>query len=293
MEQNSTNNNLAVPVVEPMEKKSNTGLILAIVICAVLAAGGIGYGAWATVSGNSQNDSLRKQVNDLKQQVNDLAGEEVYNETDATIVDNNEAVVIAEKTIDNNLAQSLINSYLKTFNYLSNMLDYEFNEDVKAEVAFKNVEPGYSLTESRVGYYDLNKQYEELFGGTLEKRDYTAGHSDMLKYVGNAGDGSFEVSFYEGGGAGNALFSVVKNAKYDGQNAVVEVYHDKITVCEVDANDGYCIDAKGKMSTVIDSIEEYNMKELIEKFSDRIPVYKMTFTKNNGHYVLSAVEKES
>lgn len=289
MEQNSTNRNPTVSVVEPMEKKSNTGLILAIVVCAVLAVGGIGYGAWATVSGNSQSDSLRKQVNDLKQQVNDLAGEEVYNETDATIVDNNETVVIAEKTIDNNLAQSLINPFLKTFNYLSNMLDYEFNEDVKAEVAFKNVEPGYSLTESRVDYYDLNKQYEELFGGTLEKRDYAAGHTDMLKYV----DGSFEVSFHAGGGTGSALFSVVKNAKYDGQNVVVEVYHDRITVCGINANDGYCIDAEGKMGAVVDSIEEYNVKELIEKFSDRIPVYKMTFTKNNGHYVLSAVEKES
>ena len=34
------------------------------------------------------------------------------------------------------------------------------------------------------------------------------------------------------------------------------------------------------------------VREFVEKFADRIPVYAMTFTKDNGRYVLSAVSKK-
>lgn len=34
------------------------------------------------------------------------------------------------------------------------------------------------------------------------------------------------------------------------------------------------------------------VREFVEKFADCIPVYAMTFAKDNGRYVLSAVSKK-
>ena len=38
-------------------------------------------------------------------------------------------------------------------------------------------------------------------------------------------------------------------------------------------------------------MDEYNVKTLIEKFTDDVPVYKMNFAFFDGHLVLSSVSK--
>ncbi len=63
-------NNVSVPVtpVAPVEKKSN-GMLIAIIICAILAAGGIGFGVWAMMDGNNQVAKRDEQIANLNRQL--------------------------------------------------------------------------------------------------------------------------------------------------------------------------------------------------------------------------------
>ncbi len=45
-----------------------TGWILGLMILAIIAAGGVGFGVWAMMDGNSQKDALNAQISSLKQQ---------------------------------------------------------------------------------------------------------------------------------------------------------------------------------------------------------------------------------
>ena len=59
------------PAVAP-EKKKNNGMLLGLILCIVLAIGGIGFGVWMMMDSNTQKDSLNKQISDLRKQNNDL-----------------------------------------------------------------------------------------------------------------------------------------------------------------------------------------------------------------------------
>ena len=52
--------------------KKNTGMILGMLLLLLLAAGGIGFGVWAMMDGNSQKDALNQQITALKKQNDDL-----------------------------------------------------------------------------------------------------------------------------------------------------------------------------------------------------------------------------
>jgi hypothetical protein len=92
------------------------------------------------------------------------------------------------------------------------------------------------------------------------------------------------------------MFTVVKSADYTDDGLVVEVYHDVLPTCEAAAEDKdeekeekYCIEVSG--SGIAESMDEYNVKTLIEKFTDDVPVYKMNFAFFDGHLVLSSISK--
>ena len=61
--------------------KKNKGMIAGLIILALLAAGGIGFGVWAFLSGNQKEAKLNEQISDLQSQ---LANQP---EVDETIVD--------------------------------------------------------------------------------------------------------------------------------------------------------------------------------------------------------------
>ncbi|MBR3132390.1 hypothetical protein IKG33_03210 [Candidatus Saccharibacteria bacterium] len=52
--------------------KKSGGMILGMVLFAILAAGGIGFGVWAMMDGNAQKEQLNEQINTLKTQNNEL-----------------------------------------------------------------------------------------------------------------------------------------------------------------------------------------------------------------------------
>lgn len=268
------------PAPTPAEQgtKSKAGLLTTILLL-VLAAGGIAFGVYGMILANQPHKCPA---------VNNTAEENIIEVTcpDGTVTK-------VEKIIDNDLAQNLINPYMGTFNFLSNLLDYPFDDNSKMEVAWHNLSVYNSFVSGSdyiVSYDEINAKYQELFGSSksLEKKDYATGHSDQFKYSDNA----FRVWLYAGGGGGVGMFNVVKNASYSGENIIVEVYHDVISMCYIGDSD-YCIDATDNViSATITSADEYNMQDLINNFSDQIPVYTMTFAKDNGHYVLTNVEKQ-
>ena len=53
-------------------KKKGKGMVLGMICLGLLAVGGIGFGVWAMLDGNSQKESLNSQISDLKQQNNEL-----------------------------------------------------------------------------------------------------------------------------------------------------------------------------------------------------------------------------
>lgn len=53
-------------------KKKGHGMVIGLVLCLLLAAGGIGFGVWAWMDGNTQKDTLNSQIADLKKQNNEL-----------------------------------------------------------------------------------------------------------------------------------------------------------------------------------------------------------------------------
>lgn len=274
-------NNIKVAEKTEIKEKSSKGMLFGLILCAVLAVGGIGFGVWAMIDGNTRTDSLNSQITSLREQNSNLLDQvgDIVTDEDVNIVSND---------INNALAQNLIAPYIGIFNFLNNVFDYDFSEDVKVEVAYHNLSPVDIVTD-RISYQKLNNKYKELFGGDLEKRDYEIGHSDSFSFViDDNGVEDFIITEYYGGGTELGIFSVVKDAHYDAiGNVVVDVYHDTLPICRA-TDDEYCIE-----DVVVDSIEQSNIKDLISKFDNRIPIYKMSFVNDGGHYVLKAIEKHS
>lgn len=61
-------------VLEPEKpKKKSNGMLLGLILCLLLAAGGIGFGVWAMMDGNTQKENSEKQISDLKAQNSKLS----------------------------------------------------------------------------------------------------------------------------------------------------------------------------------------------------------------------------
>ncbi len=53
--------------------KKNNGMLIGLILCLLLAVGGIGFGIWAMMDGNAQKDALNSQISALKAQNNELS----------------------------------------------------------------------------------------------------------------------------------------------------------------------------------------------------------------------------
>ena len=69
---NNNVNNSDNDVVFRDKPKKNIGVILGIILLVLIAAGGIGFGVWAMMDGNTQKNALNEQISSLKQQNNEL-----------------------------------------------------------------------------------------------------------------------------------------------------------------------------------------------------------------------------
>ena len=56
------------PSVVEEKGGKKTGLVLGLVLCLILAAGGIGFGVWAFMDGNTQKDNLNARIDELRKE---------------------------------------------------------------------------------------------------------------------------------------------------------------------------------------------------------------------------------
>ena len=239
--------------------KKNTGMIIGMIILALLAAGGIGFGIWGLLS--MQKDNETKCASSEK--------EETSEEIDINVETNS--------LINEELAYNIVKPYIISLRYGINIFDQEFNETNKAEVAYRNLSNG--LNSDWVFYDDFNKEFQYLFGNDeeLAKTNYQIGY-DILTYIPE--NNNFKVEAGGGGGTGLYTINIVKNASSNNNDIIIEMYHDNVPICSDDSsNASYCM-----------TNEQYeNLESWIAEHQDNIPTYSMTFRINNEHYVLKNI----
>ena len=272
----------------PKKEGNKFGLVIAMgVLLFIAAIAGVVFGVYEMMARNSEVEEAKAEC---------AKAVEAAKGTGCT--DTKEV-----KTISKEVARSLIKPYIGTFNYLNSVFEFGLTDEAKVEIAYQNVRPSNITTSESngvitytVSYSGLNEAYKRLFklSTSMPKQNYSVSHGDNFEYIESGNQ--FKVTPFNGGGAGSGMFTVVKSADYTDDGLVVEVYHDVLPTCEAAAEDmdeekeeKYCIEVSG--SGIAESMDEYNVKTLIEKFTDDVPVYKMNFAFFDGHLVLSSVSK--
>lgn len=76
------------------EKKGSKGMLIGLILCLLLAAGGVGFGVWAMMDGNTTRDNLNAQISSLRSQNSELLDQLSDTTSGDTIVniDNNSDV---------------------------------------------------------------------------------------------------------------------------------------------------------------------------------------------------------
>lgn len=104
-----------------------TGWILGLVLLAIIAVGGIGFGVWAYMDGSAQRDALNEQINDLKNKLNNSDDTIINIDTDGEEINTAEYIYLGDWNI-----KLEIGSELELFNLTH--YDSE-NRDVYAMIA--------------------------------------------------------------------------------------------------------------------------------------------------------------
>ena len=80
------------------EKKSSKGMLIGMILLAVVAVGGIGFGVWAMMDGNVQKDNYEEQISTLRTQNNELLekNSDLTRELDAATTNNADDVANVE-----------------------------------------------------------------------------------------------------------------------------------------------------------------------------------------------------
>ncbi|MBQ6487277.1 hypothetical protein IJI89_02520 [Candidatus Saccharibacteria bacterium] len=273
----------------PKKEGNKFGLVIAMGIMLFIAAiAGVIFGVYEMMARNSEVEEAKAEC------------AKAVEEAKGTGCTETKEV----KTISKEVARSIIKPYIGTFNYLNTVFEYGLTDEAKIEIAYQNVRPtSITTTEAqgvisyKVAYSGLDEAYKRLFklSTSVPKQNYAVSHGDTFEYTESSNE--YIVKPFNGGGAGSGMFTVVKKADYTDDGLVVEVYHDVLPTCEAaadskeeeDKEEQYCIEVSG--SGIAESMDEYNVKVLIEKFTDEVPVYKMKFSYFDGHLVLDNISK--
>ncbi|MBQ7202135.1 hypothetical protein IJS18_01980 [Candidatus Saccharibacteria bacterium] len=281
---------------KPKKEGNKFGLVIAMGIMLFIAAiAGVIFGVYEMMARNSEVEAAKAEC------------AKSIEEAKGTGCTGTKEVPTISKTV----AETLIDPYVMPLTFLQNIFNYDFDESMKATIAYKNlgVEDYKSIKDGKyqISYSVLNSEYKKLFGGTntLGRTNFRVSNLEEIKYFDGEGSADyFEITVGGKGGAGLAMFDIVKSAEYDEDgNVVIVVYHDVVGFCgdkkeekdeeeeaESEEKEDYCVDASGN-SAIIRSEDEYNMKDLIKDYEKDIPQFKMKFIKHDYHLVLTSIAK--
>ena len=267
--------------IKPKKEGNKFGLVIAMGIMLFVAAiAGIVFGVYEMLMRNSEVEQAKAECQAAKSEDDGKKESDCKSETKEV------------KTITNEVAQTLIDPYIMTFNYLNSVFEFGLTEDLKVGIAFRNIDPEIirdfdkSAISFTIPYSDINGMYKKLFktSSDLEKKSFSISHSMTFDYS----EDKFDINIPGSGGVGKAMFTVVKNAEYTSGGVVVNVYHDVVPICSA-TEDNYCVDVAN--SAISKSDDDYNIKSLIEKYASSIPVYQMKFVTSGSHLVLDSINK--
>lgn len=273
------------------QDKKARGMMIGLIVAAFVAIIGVAAAISFGVASSRAGAAYKKEIAKLEASLEESEGTA---EVETTDDETGEVVVQTVKVLDEAVAQNLIRPYLEPFGYLYSVFDVDFDDEAKAYLAYANMD---TANVSMIGgepfvyYYNMDEEYEALFGGNLPKQSYERGYG-CRRYMYRNEDGleGFDIEIGGCGGTGSWMMSVIKDAYYQGDNIIVEVYHDRGAFCPILEENGddsdYCFDEMGMYYTWNSAVTEF-----VNKFADRVPVYKMIFVKDNGHYILSNIVK--
>lgn len=280
------------PTQTPEEK--NKKLLIIAIAAGVLAVAGLAFGIYGMTR-------PAKISNFTVQAKNDEGTITELNKDKIDIDDKSNTITIPDTLtpfgISKELAASVVKPYLRDLGAFSDILNNKFNENNKIRIAFQNIDPQYLLMSTgetfRVSYRDLNNMYKYLFGSdeNLEKKNY---NNQSFIYFSTDNEATDYFLVYPGGYGGTGLtkFTAIKDAYFEDNRLVVEMYRENISWCGlITPEPEVCV----KQQTWLSDNDFEAKQEIIEKFGDKLSVKKMYFVKDNNHYILEEivdVEKE-
>ena len=285
-----------------MEKKSNKGLVCLVVVLIVALLGAVGYILYdkgiiikksdkvyetdkTSVTKSKKDSSIS---NDEAMLILDLWGittdnVQSYNEKEEVKFN-----VAASHLVD---VTAYFKSNIQERKYYSEFNCAELKDD--SDWYYEQNNDGYMRTKNGVanycsGYghniipYDmLSNNYKYMFGSdkTIEKKDYGS-YVYLSKY-----DGYVNLPYHDGTGGGEVFLKEIKKVESKNDKLLIYVYMDEFGLVDGNSNK---VKVGDKQIDVTDTIE----KDIIEKYSDEVNVYKITFNIENNHYVFNKIEKQ-
>lgn len=155
------------PNTSPMgmtQKKSGKGMLYGMIIFAILAIGGISFGVWAMMDGNSKVANLEKQVTDLRAQNNKLLEQLAEYSVDNGDDDDNDEMV-NDVLIDEWALKIKIGDNIKVLSIdLANKGDFEeaYIRAVSSDLADVIMNMDVSITGNIPGNYIIRSQQSTI-----------------------------------------------------------------------------------------------------------------------------------
>ena len=285
-----TNQSGAPVAPKAVKAKTSKTVIAGMAICAAFAVAGAVFSGYALMKMSGENKTANTNTTTTTTADNKTTDDKTTDNT--TTKPTTETVTV--DTISKEAAQNIIAPYIKSQTYLKNIFDVEFNDDSKFAIAVQNLDPTNSgIYDNRLFYREVDRSAKELFGNdyTLPSKDYSmAGWQFKIK-DGGTDNAIFEGQLYGIGGMGYEMANAVKDATIDSENLIINVYHYVTTICAFNDEDPLCFERSNGDGYYSLAMYQADQATYIEKYADQLPVYTMTFAKENGHYILKNVEK--
>ena len=218
----------------PAKKSSKTGIILGFVLLALIAAGGVGFGVWAMMDGQTQREQLTVKIEDLQKQ-NDELKENVENETEGKSDQSEAKIGFLADSADTLEYPEYATMEVASVAYARNIYSLSLNGDVEVYNAENQLEK-HILTEKIPG------RVVDIVTGSV-----TNGNIGVVLFL--LEDGRIAYAYESDISSEDVTFEIVKEA-----NDIINIYGDLHNISRA----GYAQDRNGNLYAL--NTEEANVE---------------------------------